>query len=92
MNYLDFIENYEQDAPLTQYDKIKVIVSRARDLYEGKTPFIETDEEDGRKKMAIAQLELSTGKIIPEIHDVVEQTEGPQIPDFSDLDDIDEDE
>ena len=92
MNYLDFIENYDQNATMTQYDKIKVIISRARDLYEGKSAFIETDEDDNRKKMAIAQLELKWGKINPEIHDVVEQTEGPQIPDFSDLDDIDEDE
>jgi len=91
MDYLDFIENYSPNAPMTQYDKVKVIVARARDLYEGKSSFIESDEEN-QKKMAIAQLELKFGKITPEIHDVVEQAEGPQIPDFSDLDDIDEDE
>ena len=61
MNYLDFIENYVPNAPMTQYDKIKVIISRARDLYEGKNAFIETDEDDNRKKMAIAPTGIEIG-------------------------------
>ena len=44
------------------------------------------------KKWLSPQLELKLGKINPEIHDVVEEAEGTPIPDFSDLDDIDEDE
>lgn len=91
MSYLDYIENYEPNAPMTQFEKVKIIIDRARDLHDGKSSFVD-DGNESRKKTALAQLELMQGKITPEIHDIVEQEEGNPIPDFSDLDDIDEDE
>ncbi len=66
MNYLDFVEEHGRESSLNLFDKVRVMSKRARDLYSGKMSKIANEMEDS-KPIAIAQYELLTGVIEPEI-------------------------
>ncbi len=67
MDFLDFVEEYSDNSELNQFEKVKVIVSRAKELYDGKPPIAQME---GRKATAIAQFELSHGIIEADIYPI----------------------
>ena len=80
MNYLDLVEEYDKMKPteMSQFDKIQALVSRAKDLYEGKTTTLRG--LDGRKPTAIAQFEYKLGLIES---NAIYKEEDPDDLDFS---------
>lgn len=85
MDYLDLVEEYSDDKKISQFEKIRVLSSRARDLCEGKT--CKVSNLDERKPTTQAQYELLDKKIKP--HIFVE--EKPVNYDFLDEDEEHED-
>lgn len=83
MDYLDLVEEYNEDKPINQFEKVRVLASRVRDIYEGKPCKVKGLE--GRKPTTMAQFEFLVGKIEPSITDHMEEV------DEDDFDDIDED-
>ena len=82
MNFLDLVENYSDDIPLKPFDKVKVIIARAKDLQDGK-PILAQNLE-GRKTTAVAQYELMTELIDPDIHQA-EKDEDKNFEHFDEL-------
>ncbi len=66
MDYLDLVEEYSDDKKISQFEKIRVLANRARDLYEGKACKV-SDLED-RKPTTRAQYEILNEKIEPHIY------------------------
>ena len=87
MDYLDLVEEYNEERPISQFEKVKILASRARDIYEGKTCKIKGLE--GRKATTMAQFEYLTGKIEPQISEHAEEEE--DFDDDMDDDDMDDD-
>lgn len=69
MNYLDLVEEYEDRSAydLSQFDRVRFLATRAKDLYSGKTTSLKNVA--GRKATAVAQYELRKGLIISDIHE-----------------------
>jgi len=69
VDYLDLVEEHKGDSKLNLFEKVKVMSSRARDLYTGKTSKA-ADMLEGCKPVTVAQYELLKGYIEPEISDM----------------------
>jgi len=69
MDYLDFVEEHGKESSLNLFDKVRVMSKRARDLYAGKSSKVAHEMEDS-KPIAIAQYEMLTGVIEPEILEI----------------------
>ena len=82
MNYLNFIEEYNNKSSINQFEKINILAHRAKDLYAGKTCLAEGMSL--RKPTAQAQIEFSKGLLEPKIEKIVEEPTAVN-------DDIDED-
>jgi DNA-directed RNA polymerase subunit K/omega len=86
VEYLEFIEEYNEITELSRFDKVKVIASRTRDLYEGKTSKATSEHDlEKRKPSTVAHYEVIKGYIEPDIHEKEEKPE-----DFIDDIEIDE--
>ncbi|MDH5560780.1 MAG: DNA-directed RNA polymerase subunit omega [Deltaproteobacteria bacterium] len=85
MDFLDLVEEYRDDIPLKQFDKIKVIIARAKDIDDGKPIF--DSRLKGRKPTTIAHYELMQNQIQPDIF-IEEKTDD----DFMDLASANDDE
>lgn len=75
MNYLDLVEEYQSNPETdkySQFDKVLTLVTRAKDLYDGKSTTLK--DLDSRKPTTIAQLEFRKGIIE---HNIYETTELP---------------
>ncbi len=72
MKYLDFIEDHLHPGPINQFDKIRVLAHRAKDLYAGKNCLIGGMRK--RKPTAQAQVEFNHGLITPKIEEVDPET------------------
>ncbi|OGG94614.1 MAG: hypothetical protein A2527_05360 [Candidatus Lambdaproteobacteria bacterium RIFOXYD2_FULL_50_16] len=72
-NYLDLIEEYKFETPLSQFEKVLVLSSRAKDIYSGKSCMVSGLE--GRKPTTKAQYEMLTDLIEPVITDKIETPE-----------------
>jgi DNA-directed RNA polymerase subunit K/omega len=68
IDYLDLVEEYKDPGPLSLFEKVLIMSTRARDLYAGRTSRAAT-MIDGGKPTAIAQYELLKGMIEPEVVD-----------------------
>ncbi len=77
VDYLDFVEEHSQVTEINLFEKVKVMTSRAKDLYAGKTSRLVSGSEGGNP-IALAQYELKTGLIEPNISEKEEQ------PDYTD--------
>jgi DNA-directed RNA polymerase subunit K/omega len=86
MDYLDLVEEYSDDKKISQFEKVRVLANRARDLYEGKT--CKVDNLDDRKPTTKAQYEVFEEKIEPHIY--LEEKE-VNYDDYLDVDDEDSD-
>jgi DNA-directed RNA polymerase subunit K/omega len=76
VEYLEFIEEYKGQKPLNLFDKVKVIASRTRDLYEGKTSKAASDAGlDHRKPSTVAHYEIIKGYIEANIHEKEEKVD-----------------
>ena len=69
VDYLDLVEEHKGESQINLFEKVKVMSSRARDLYSGKTSKAAIKLE-GCKPVTIAQYELLKGYIEPEISDL----------------------
>lgn len=69
VDYLDLVEEHKGESKINLFEKVKVMSSRARDLYSGKTSRAAAKLE-GCKPVTIAQYELLKGYIEPEISDL----------------------
>jgi DNA-directed RNA polymerase subunit K/omega len=67
-NYLDLVEEYNQESNINLFEKVRVMTSRAKDLYAGKTSRL-TSTAEGGKPIALAQYELLKGLIEPKIQE-----------------------
>ncbi|NQU65930.1 MAG: hypothetical protein HQ517_16840, partial [SAR324 cluster bacterium] len=76
-NYLDFVEEHGLVSEINLFEKVKVMTSRAKDLYAGKTSRL-VSKAGGGHPIALAQYELKKGLIEPMISEREEQ------PDYSD--------
>jgi len=77
IDYLDLVEEYNKESELNLFQKVRVMTSRAKDLYAGKTSRL-TSTTEGGKPIAIAQYELLKGMIEPLIKEREKQ------PDYMD--------
>ncbi|MCP4753204.1 MAG: hypothetical protein GY866_20125 [Proteobacteria bacterium] len=77
IDYLDLVEEYKEESPISLFDKVKVMSSRARDLYAGKTSKIAATLE-GSKPVSVAQYEYLKGLIEPDIYTKDEKVDGYQ--------------
>jgi len=84
MNYLDFVEEYRDQTDMSQFDKIRVLASRAKDLYDGKSCLM--GGMKNRKPTSQSQIEIKKGLITPNI-----MTEDPHKDDAADIDEAGED-
>ena len=76
VEYLEFIEEYKDRSSLNLFDKVKVIASRTRDLYEGKTSKAASEAHlENRKPSTIAHYEIIKGYIEPDIHEKEEKAD-----------------
>ena len=76
VEYLEFIEEYKGRPKLNLFEKVKVISSRTRDLYEGKSSKAASEAHlEHRKPSTIAHYELIKGYIEPDIHEKEEKTD-----------------
>lgn len=76
VEYLDFVEEYKGEKSLSMFDKVKIITSRSRDLYEGKvSKAAAKDGLESRKPTTVAHYELINEYIKPDIHEKEEKTE-----------------
>lgn len=66
MDYLDLVEEYRDDNPINQFEKVRVLSNRTRDLYEGRV--CRVDSLEGRKPTTQAQYELKENLIQPNIY------------------------
>jgi len=82
MDYLDLVEEYSDDKKISQFEKIRVLANRARDLYEGKT--CKVADLDDRKPTTRAQYEMLNEKIEPNIFT---EEKPVNYDDFLDIDD-----
>ncbi len=70
VEYLEFIEEYKGHNNMNLFDKVKVIASRTRDLYDGKTSKAASDADlESRKPSTVAHYEIIKGYIEPNIHE-----------------------
>lgn len=69
VDYLDLVEEHRGESEINLFEKVKVMTSRARDLYSGKTSKAATKLE-GCKPVTVAQYEVLKGYIEPEISDI----------------------
>ncbi len=67
-DYLDLVEEYNQESEINLFEKVRVMTSRAKDLYAGKTSRL-ASTADGGKPLALAQYELLKGLIEPRIQE-----------------------
>ena len=67
-DYLDLVEEYNQESEINLFEKVRVMTSRAKDLYSGKTSRL-LSSADGGKPVALAQFELLKGMIEPQIQE-----------------------
>ncbi len=76
VKYLEFIEEHQNKESFSLFDKVKVIATRTRDLYEGKASkaLTEHDLED-RKPSTVAHYEIIKGYIEPDIHEKREKSD-----------------
>jgi DNA-directed RNA polymerase subunit K/omega len=65
MDYLDLVEEYADGKPINQFEKVRVLASRTRDLYEGKACKVSNLED--RKPTTMAQYEIMKELIQPNI-------------------------
>ena len=76
VEYLEFIEEYKDETELSLFDKVKVIATRTRDLYDGKASKASAEYDlENRKPSTIAHYEIIKGYIEPDIHEKEEQAE-----------------
>lgn len=73
-DYLDLVEEYNQETGINLFEKVRVMTSRAKDLYAGKTSRL-TSASDGSKPIALAQYELLKGIIEPQIQEKEKQSD-----------------
>ena len=73
-DYLDLVEEYSQDTDINLFQKVRVMTSRAKDLYAGKTSRL-ASASDGGKPVALAQFELLKGIIEPQIQEKEKQSD-----------------
>lgn len=73
-DYLDFVEEHGLITEINLFEKVKVMTSRAKDLYAGKTSRL-ISSADGGNPIALAQYELKKGLIEPIISEKEEQTD-----------------
>ncbi len=73
-NYLDLVEEYDQEPGLNLFEKVRIMTSRAKDLYAGKTSRL-ASTADGGKPIALAQYELLKGLIEPKIQEQEKQSD-----------------
>ena len=74
VEYLEFIEEYKGKSNLNLFDKVKVIATRTRDLYEGKTSKAVSEAHlENRKPSTVAHYEIIKGYIEPDIHEKEEK-------------------
>jgi len=66
IDYLDLVEEYNEESPINLFEKVRIMSNRARDLYAGKTSKLVSTAEGG-KPVALAQYELLKGLIEPDI-------------------------
>ncbi len=74
MNYLDLVEEYQVKSKIiehSQFDKVLTLVTRAKDLYQGKSTTLK--DMDSRKPTTIAQLEYRNGVIEQNIYEKSDQ-------------------
>ncbi|MBT4269274.1 MAG: hypothetical protein HN580_14335 [Deltaproteobacteria bacterium] len=74
VDYLDFVEEHSQVTEINLFEKVKVMTSRAKDLYAGKTSRL-ISHADGGHPIALAQYELKQGLIEPNICEKEEQSD-----------------
>ncbi len=75
VEYLEFIEEYKDVTEISLFDKVKVIASRTRDLYEGKTSKAVSEHDlERRKPSTVAHYEVIKGYIEPNIHEKEEKS------------------
>jgi|GEM_PF-2131544 len=74
VDYLDFVEEHSQVTEINLFEKVKVMTSRAKDLYAGKTSRLASGVE-GRNPIALAQYEMKKGLIEPNISEKEEQSD-----------------
>ena len=73
-DYLDFVEEHNLVTEINLFEKVKVMTSRAKDLYAGKTSRLSSNA-DGGHPIALAQYELKKGLIEPNITEKEEQSD-----------------
>ncbi|MBU2644205.1 hypothetical protein KKI24_05810 [bacterium] len=73
-DYLDLVEEHSLETDISLFEKVRVMTSRAKDLYAGKTSRL-VSTSDGGKPIALAQYELLKGLIEPKISEKEKQTE-----------------
>lgn len=66
MDYLDLVEEYEDGKPINQFEKVRVLASRTRDLYQEKACKLPNLED--RKPTTKAQYELAKELIRPHVY------------------------
>ena len=66
MDYLDLVEEYSDDKKISQFEKVRVLANRTRDLYEGKA--CKVSNLEARKPTTQAQYEMLDEKIEPNIY------------------------
>ncbi len=84
VKYLEFIEEHRDKKTLSLFDKVKVIATRTRDLYEGKTSKALSEHDlENRKPSTVAHYEIIKGYIEPNIHE--KQEKGDEYMDDIDI-------
>jgi len=73
-NYLDLVEESGQESDINLFQKVRIMTSRAKDLYAGKTSRL-VSSADGGKPIALAQYELLKGLIEPKIQEKEKQSD-----------------
>ena len=66
MDYLDLVEEYTEGKPINQFEKVRVLAERTRDLFEGKACKLSNLED--RKPTTQAQYELAKELILPNVY------------------------
>ena len=76
VKYLEFIEEHQNKSVISLFDKVRVIASRTRDLYDGKSSKALTEHDlENRKPHTVAHYEVIKGYIEADIHEKEEKSD-----------------
>ncbi|MDT8445331.1 MAG: hypothetical protein RRB13_00375 [bacterium] len=83
-NYLDLVEEYSAPREISQFEKVMVLTTRAKDIYSGKT--CQVEGLGGRKPTTQAQYEMLNALLDP----VITERQPGENQDYLDYDEEDD--